>query len=1627
MTPDTQVATPDGGNAGSRHPVEVEREYVVAQLAHHLAEDSSGIVLDGEEGSGKSTVIRQLAARMPERARVISISTASRWAYDPELVRDEMIQALESLLGALPDNRGGLTDEVALRRLYRNGRTAARRAGQDFVLLLDGLEHIEQADRATYDELVRMCPFGVPGFKIIVTSNGPERPTAIRGVHLKAMGVPPLLLQEIETILAPMSLPADSIAAIHRISRGNPGRVASIWRILRTDPSRRERIADLPRAQVALFELEWELAELTDGTEVAILACLAVSSRPLSSIELARLAETTPSVVDALFERLLFVDRLPDSQWALFNTSIRSRVRALLGDALMLAYDRFIASRLDEPDSTPSLVELPTYFRETGRLKELLDYLSPERSARIFREGTSLSTVRQSAQDGLEAADALQSTAETLRFAFQSSAYEHLLLADTAMEEIRARVAVGDVIGSEAVARAASTLETRCRLLACLARALAENQRIVPEALQSEIELLLSSIDSSMLGDRDIELAADLFAVSPESAVRFLQSSKAGSRDERRSDWGLATLAISTASAGDGSARTGQRFSLADRISDPRARRLALTASLMVSKRSARDVLLETRRIERPTDQLFVLRHWMLANREQGDAVDILEAALSLAMSPSAEVMPATHYRELATCLPHITDLQRRSYFIALLENQLPIVESAGPTHEVARLQILLARAEAIADLPAALSRLENVYLQFGLMKDPMEKVVGLARLQNVLRRLSDTQRTTQSDEIARSCEQDLEATIDQILNLTAEHSEALLPALQAMIEETPAQVTSVLARFNTIARANDARESLVADLARLRLTQSRIEVMRDLCMANTDRTSQARGLLGALEVATSVRKPPAELAALEGLLPCVAALDDASDRVRARALLVLARTRQGLNDSSSQIALREDWTRMRDDWQKLTTGYVVLSVLGSTCGEELKTFAQDVFGLRERLVVSDPDVAAATMFGTRLVLRCFSGLCSLGLISDDHVRRVLSLIGRLEAVEERILLLSEFAMRAQLAGGEPIARQIVDDELIPLLLEERGRDPRSFHHMFVLGAPAVLLLRQNWATMQLADLPDDVVDEALAAAVFCRIRGTAPGDPSGAGRNSRNRLDMVHFAQMIQLVEAMHSDSAIYFALDEITDALARGGQGLVLTRAEKVEVRRLLGDLVGRKLPAMGYLDHEGYRIVAEALLGRLEPLDRGQVRSLLERARRIPNLSDRVYVLSSLAILERGAKRQEIVDEACEEASRIPVAEERISRYSVIADFLEQSDPAMAKRVLERGLSYFVEVEEGLEQSEARRRFFDLAYRIDPRFAQQLIEKADTDPARGQHKREQQRLRAREFLALPKQDERPPSEILTGRLPEAAWHHLGEMNSDAAEPLSAEKAVELMRSAAKLPLISAFPLFSVAVESIVRRDVRNRTGRGLTLPLFEACLRGAELALLVSGRTRSRLPEPVLPTNLTVGGLVVVPTGKPEIGIAVMRTWIETSDADHLVVIDPFFAMADVETLAQIAGGRNLSSISVLCGKLPTMSDLADEVASRWQRYSQGASPIIDIVQCFFKDTEKTPFHDRYLLLPPESGIALGTSLNGLGKRVASVNVLDRQGAAAVYLEHREFIQRTRHFEGGMRVRYVSITSN
>ena len=748
---------------------EIDRETSLDTIKRLFSKGNEVVVVEGEEGIGKTVLLALFAKRYPNRTFSLFIKS-SRLGHDPQILRYDLCNQLEWALNKAELNTIHEASDAFLRDRLMSLHKLTRKEPLYFVV-----DDLCKAPKTILRFVIDMLPMNFSGFHFLLSGNIEElSPHLVKDIRVKPHLLASFSLAQTRKYFENLEVTPNLIEELRLSCRKIPGYLASARRSIEAGVDIRTILEESN-----WFEVEWRKVNPDDDDQLIILAIIAYTQTLYSISDLARLLEITKEKVFELIEELSFITIKEDLSVNFVSESFRKYAKNKLENLKNEVGNYVINDLLKDPSSRRSLMHLPVWLREAGRLDQLLEYLSPENFVNLLSYNQSLVPVKQKADIGINTARELGRDGDLLRFSLQKSAMNEIGGAEVWRSEIQARMALNDYDSALALAQSTVLKEDRLHLLAVIARAKRE-QGLEPEIeLQEQIRQLYKQIDLTSLGDQAIEIAVDLVYSNPELAIDIIE--KSGNVD---TEWALAKLSANTIETNDESLKAIE--DIRRRIGDSKAERFSIESALMLENCPSQTVIDEIEKVKKK-DKLYLLCQWITKNRERDDAYEVVEYTFDLVMGMSPdEYVPARTFRQMAAPLPFIKDKAKAKQLVKNFDGQLGLIERMGPTEDYIRLQLLISQTESNYHFDLAKDRILDIYKYITDLKDLIIRAVCLARLATTLPSIDPQKDLEEIYNLHSLTESHLDRDITQLLSVTAEQYQATRGVIRALTRSRP-------------------------------------------------------------------------------------------------------------------------------------------------------------------------------------------------------------------------------------------------------------------------------------------------------------------------------------------------------------------------------------------------------------------------------------------------------------------------------------------------------------------------------------------------------------------------------------------------------------------------------------------------------------------------------------------------------------------------------------------------------------------------------------------------------------------------------------------------------------------------
>ena len=1624
----------------------VERPYLLEAIESTFRTNCDVVLIEGEEEIGKTILLAQFALRYIEKCFSVFIRPVNDLAFDPRQIRYDLCNQINWFLRGTTIPSDAEMAPADLSNLLLALQRARITKGHPYYFVIDGLADIPSAASGVRELILRALPIGLDGFRVVLSGSSTALGVqSIRGLRASTFRMVPFGLHETDQLFAGLDIPSATLRVVRDTCRGIPGHLSTVKRTMLSGCSVEEVLDLLPQAAAEIFEKEWRITSQLSRDELVVVSCIALLSQHQTPAALARLLDNSEDRVRSVIERLPFLQLSENRDSVTFiSEGFRKFALMKLAHLEREVWDLAIRRLLESPDSDRSIVALPAYLERSGNVAGLVKYLTVTRIAQAVRAMEST----PNALKFLDRAGSAMGVAGMKDYATKLKIFRSAIadLKDCSIYVARAEAAlvVGDESLALTLANAAPTEEQRLRLLVIVAKYRA-NMRSDDPALIDQIRNLVGRIDFTELDELSVHVASELISISPELAGDVLRSYARGSNDPNALDRAFSSMTI-TALRRNKRSDTSSVLSQVDRLAaSEQFRGLEASAALAWATDRGDQLLKELSRLSTTSEKVFLGRWWVRSHAKREDAIKVALELCSRILADTAYVPSATTFRDLAVPLLYAARCEDSLRLLSMLEGQSEVTRRSGPLVDHYRLRFMLFRARGSLREPQDWNVLLGEAFEIEKIPDASSKATCAAWMLRTLDHTGDR------EGLRAYVEDELEDSLNRLLNQTAEHDEAVRPVIRALAQPYFERALDVAAKLNTVERRDEALLTILAELTRAKGgnatadldRMSRISQVLGRVVQWDSRqlaVRQAANWLASRE--TKVVNAKYALDILDEWLVSIQDLDE-SCLVQSKILGSEKFIEVAGYDSSQRFRmLIEAWGSIDDRWVRLHCGYICVHHLSK--GAREVQHARELFDRIESEDATEVDALRAAQTISALLLlagRAFAGLTRNKLTSDGDMERLAQIASAIPGSVERARLMSLVSGYVSRHNVD-ICRAIIQKHVRPVIAENLigSQCASDIRILLVQAAPLLWLSHPSSALDYIRRLDSEAREEAIVNIVRYILVGQLPADSWIAPVHRQVKvLGEEEIADALELMRGLDRDWTTAGCLETITNALKDRKVTARINPNQKAHFISRMAGLSQEKFPDPSGVQHDGYLIYSDAILHSVKNASKPEWELLFKRVESIQNRSDSCF-LALMCVELIPSKWSDLSQSFFRLGTNLlrelPTYEDRMMRTISLIQYCSNTYPVATRKIVEEMLGS-AGCEADASNNERRERVIEMAHRIDEEWAASLVSTTDDDPVRSsmRHlaKKKQIELRIRKDLSSSEWEFEKG--VDAEDLARACWMELGVLNATGVTARSVAEAHSLIELAGAGALGDCYPTIAFATETIVRRYAVTAQAVDYLRPLFDSFSEAADMVRQVAvGDSWSRAAtKDILRREIGAASIVdtVVGPGQRERAIVEVKRWLMEVKPPELTIVDPYFGPADLDALVIVQAIVPDCQVRVLTSlknqpKLGDDRDYSQIYGEAWRRNVSLSPPPESLVCIAGTVTDGSlPIHDRWWACE-ESALDFGTSWNSLGHLKTSVIRSVRGRHAMARLEElAPFFRMKSRGSDGTKYKYVIFT--
>lgn len=1598
------------------------------------------ILIEGEAQSGKSELLAGYMRKHPQESVGVFLSPGDTYFYSPEYARIVLAEQIFWILNGTPGNFESLDEATYKGLLYRLQKVAKQRP---ITFVLDGLAEKSALENRLRSEILNIIPFSQQDFRFLISgSTDIETDLRTRCKSFKSVPLIQIAQEEASEFLSDIpNLSMKDISDIRKYCTGSIGRLTKFKSIIQASKMSLDEILNNKSGELEdLMEMEWSSLERNEFQKKQ-LAFLCFANRPLQRTSLATFTSSNQKDQQDFLERSPFI--------AIDSTSGLVAIKSIpqknfLRKQLQEYEDEVQSSLLKElltsPESIDSDRYLPAQLMRVGKYDDLVKRLDTGHFCRLLNSEKSLRALRANLDLGLKAAKELGDDALVAQFGMGKSAVGGITLSVGSQSRIETLVTMGHVDEAIELSLAAPTREERLKHLAATAKALFDEQKVIPNSIRTEIRNLLDDLSIDTLGNMASTIACDLIVVDLEAAVELFNKANAIAKNEKTANIIVNNEKQAERATDESTVGTERSFEI--RMSERHHRRFAQALGQMVDRISPEKLCARVRQSTEYSGDLIFLKEWIGRRRTDPGAYEVANTAIDVVLKDLTRSPRIEDLRAIAVVLPHVDDILEADRLCKRIQTLVSTDMFLGNSVEAIRLRMLLAETQyRVAPDDAELALLD-ILLEAEIIEDLGMRLACLSWMLYALKQFPCWEVLENKTSLISHTTAELIQSIKTLLQNSADHFAVVKTALPALARADVELALQVSSSMNTEIRRDLAYSTIAGELFILmRYTSNPDYILRSIRSISDENLRSTTILNGLSLIVNHLKTNQSQI--------CNEAIQNLWRNLRVSnyrfiglryAIQISMITKQS---DYKIVALKDEilkcWKNTEIDWVRWELGYSLVRDTYPYNKEYAEEWLAKVVEEEKSLRAPSESVNDVLKLTASLAVRAYSYLAPEEFQQSEDFGKLANLISALAVPEERLLMWSELGIRLfytkKIGFSKHICKQYVE-QLLPIVKSSQEEQGFGDELMWAHAAPFIYLTHESTGYFAVDKISCSARrDSAISDVCFTLLRKVAKTDVYKDPGNDGYEMDAQTAASIITLMGKMSTDWIIFNVLEALTNSLSAKKNERKFRRVQVADFLSSIEALIRKTLPDSRNIKHLGYLISSLSLINRARQSAGLSVNQkiwidLFSDARKLTNVSDRAVVTAFVAVGARG--KSNIVPEnwlelVKQDVIASPTVLDQIDRYAWLAAILEDFDKKGSLTFARLGMSLTKNVGPDVNIYDRKRKLLDIVFNIDSDLAEDFIELADGDRAR---KNEKAALEARiKLQRLQKEAASDPEKVELNEesdsdISELSMRNLSALNANRIIPRAVEDFKNLNARAAALPFESAYSVWSWILENAIRKGGSNSKGGRAVSNAFNAAMNAGELVIsLLHGAVNA-----LNPGGFSRNGLVR-PGGRED-ALALIVDWAKRIDGRPIVISDPYFGPDDVDLIFEIAKAAPHSNVRVLTGRRHLMGlelngNFEAAFADAWRSVCDATASDIEICVIGVNSDGDHPIHDRWFL-SQDDGLRLGTSAKSLGNyRVSEVSNIEREDVPVRLNLVNSFLDRTVRVWEGSRITVSSFS--
>lgn len=1536
-------------------------------------EDERVLCLTGAEGVGVTSTLALFARRHGDNCASYFNNGWSRYLLNSRTIVRSLLKQLSFYTHVELNPQD---EETTLSNcIYRLCRQTKNKKNQFLYFVFDGFACIppEYLDSIK----ITLAPlFSIENARFLFSGNKEDIEPLLPDTTTAKQSNEMLKFQpnDVEGYLLKMipDLSQDDVETIYKLSRkGLARQLAILMEKLQTMGIK--KIEDYYREGIEDFYAEdfnW-IEEQKDDNLTLLLALLSFSELPLSRLAVMRTLKQTKEQTNKLLdlcgsyveeENGLITLRSDD-----FRKYLRMKLARLKTDIELLLID-FIEK---SDDIEEKFVYLPALYKHVKDRQSLVNYLTSTNVQHYLEQKKSQAALNEQCEYGYNACNDFETQAAAyFRFAINRSVSREIEKNELSDAEIEALIAVGDDEKAFALTQNVFLLEERLKCLLIIAQAGKHLGEAMSEEIDSQISALIDVIDFEHIPDKALELAKLMMPVKMEKALEIIDKVAKVTKDRQQIDRLYTAISIFYNNEGKNNESNATNADIVStKIADDGLRKMASVMKSIMKESTSAQVVAKMKELPTTSSQLFFLSFWIPAHKKQEDIGDAVEYAVKLIIDTSTTSMPKVSFlRQFCKPLPEMKEEQVKSV-VGMLDAVVANIKY--PTIEYIKLMILVISAVVKYNKVDAENRLQTLYFDIIDMKDKALQAHCKALLLHDYDKLGDVNDVENWLMPSFALQEEITKDLTETLANTAYHLKVVEGPIIALVCTAPSFIQDVIKKINTDERRSRAYLLAATEYVR----QTDVEKLnweyfiKLFSKITYDKSELYRPLIELLDkIIDSNNKDTNLLNKVVKHYDLFKKVEQADAQCYIFSSLYVWLS-QNYTDSDFQQKVKVDmelaWNKINYPWLKVITGYEMAKVLSKiSMKTEAHEYVRKATDIRKNLLLSSSSCIAAYSESQGLYTHSLGVLIRSKMCLEKDLEQFKNLMDYDDSEGESIIMWARIALEYygvnDINQFNTILNKYVSKPLDKFSIYEQKRILYNI-------SPALYLSSQLMFYDRLKGYDTCFVNACIEnIARYIQTKYPYTEYTSTKEIDAQIPLEKKDYDLLLDLMEHTQDEGFILNYTDIITQSIHRD-MGRSVSREIQQVVLRGLEDIVKKRLPLKGGIQHNGYRIACMAIINSCKSGGKIKVTELKAEIEAIPNKADQAFLYAHVApYLSKSSEKSEFIELAIRKTEEIDYTFDKFNRFNICLQEALTATPSKKQTIAMKVMESMKANNNGSYSD--YQRLLDLVRDYDEQLADTMLEMIDDDPARLQYKK---RLKLR--MATSKKIEAARTDLL----------QVTRLNNDEQirffgrqmECLIKKKNIirdfnatqSVVTKIYENPITDTQNAVLFFMENLFERNLLNGKYRMLLQEMHMAIIDNLKLVLAIASGTKEKLDRVNrIMAEKNDENDTIIHVGQADKGVKKLVDWYKNNQLDILRIIDPHFHGEDLFIIKLFMDINNNLKCFILTNN-EEKDSLNDVFQSGWNLVSAELPGRIEIKSCCYEDQpEKAPFHDRWWIL-------------------------------------------------------------